>query len=52
MFLFPSGSKIFGVNLIIKGTSISVNGSYASLQTLLDDVEDGVIAPSEGDVYF
>ena len=50
----PTGDtidKIFGVNLIIRGTSISVNGSYASLQALLDDVDDGVITPSEGDAY-
>ena len=50
----PTGDtidKIFGVNLIIRGTSISVNGSYANLQALLDDVDDGVITPSEGDAY-
>ena len=50
----PTGDtidKIFGANLIIRGTSISVNGSYASLQALLDDVDDGVITPSEGDAY-
>ena len=50
----PTGDyidKIFGANLIIRGTSISVKGSYDSLQDLLDDVDSGIVTPSKGDAY-
>lgn len=50
----PTGEtidKIFGANLIIRGNSITVKGSYDSLQDLLDDVSDGIVTPTEGDSY-
>lgn len=50
----PTGDtidKYFNVNLVTKGTSISIKGSYDSLQDLLDAVDAGTVEPELGDGY-
>ena len=43
--------KYFGANLIVKGTAISVKGSYNSLSDLEAAVTAGTITPQLGDAY-
>lgn len=50
----PTGDTIdkqFGANLIVRGASLSVKGSYSSLQALLVAVSAHTITPVQGDAY-
>lgn len=50
----PTGDTIdkqFGANLIVRGASLSVKGSYSSLQALLAAVSAHTITPVQGDAY-
>ena len=50
----PTGDVIdkqFGANLIVRGASLSVKGSYSSLQALLAAVSAHTITPVQGDAY-
>ena len=53
-FTYPTGlivDKIFNVNLVVKGTSIAVKGSFNSTTEMLNAVIAGTITPALGDSY-
>lgn len=50
----PTGDTIdkqFGANLVIRGASLTVKGTYGSLQALLAAVSAHTITPVQGDAY-